>query len=88
MASKNERLENNCIEILLATEIMEQIMQISCKSPDMTNYQTNNIITFSQTYICQLRMNFKINTNYTTQLFAHIFCSLFCKLLQIILPDS
>jgi hypothetical protein len=73
MASKSERLENNYIKILLATQIMEQIMQILCKSTDITNYHMNNITTFSQTYICQLRTNCKTNTNYTTQLFAHIF---------------
>jgi hypothetical protein len=68
MASKSERLENNYIEILLATQIIEQIMQISCKSPDMPHCCIITVTSFSQIYlhVCQLRMYIKINTNYTT----------------------
>jgi hypothetical protein len=44
---ESERLENNYIEILLATQMRKQIMQISCKSPDMTHYDMIDVTTFS-----------------------------------------
>jgi hypothetical protein len=68
---ESERLENNYIEILLATQIMKQIMQISCKSPDMTHYDMIDVATFSRTDMCQLHRIFKTNSNYTTQILTH-----------------